>query len=766
MVDSLCYKVISVSERTVEISQDDAKTLRQKKVIVIPDSIEYAGKYYKVVAIGNSAFENYEKLNRIILPKTVVKIKESAFRDCYKLDSVLFNGPVESIEDDAFRFCSNLKHLTLPLTLTNLGACAFECSGLQSIVIPPNLRKLREYCFGGCMSLKEIYFSDSKTDLDISETCFIGLNQLSPIEYAYYGRMVYKNNHEISWRKGYAPIGTLKKATIGPNLRRAHYLFRDCIDLEEVEIPNTFTHIGYYLFSNCTKLKTLQLPENLKKIDNFAFMGTVIKNFVIPDKVTEIGLKAFYNSNIETIVLPECLNTIGENCFNECGGLKNIVVKNPAPIEIPENAFSAYSYLSGTLYVPNGKKELYMNAKCWSEFQKISEGSIKYNLTYIIDGKKYKSLNIEEGETITPETPPIKDGYTFSGWSDIPETMPAQDVTITGTFTANKYKLTYIVGGSEFKTYEVEYGTSINQEAFPEQEGYTFSGWSEIPETMPAHDVTVTGLFTVNTYTLTYMIDGEVYKTVDCVYGTAITPEDEPTKVGYTFSGWSETPETMPAHDVTITGQFERHYDIGNVASVIDFILNENYDEGNLELYDMNGDGELNIGDLILIVRKVLDSASKTMTSRTDVECIMPDLAQYTAAQFVVNVPQNVREQDIRLTRGVAKTHQMMCKQIEPGRYAVVIYSLTNSKFAAEGSGFIEVDTKDAKSVDVDVQDVVLARHTGETARFGKLLIATAIADVKREEAHSAAYDLRGWKQEKASQKGVYIKNGKKIVVR
>ena len=77
--------------------------------------------------------------------------------------------------------------------------------------------------------------------------------------------------------------------------------------------------------------------------------------------------------------------------------------------------------------------------------------------------------------------------------------MPAKDVTITGSFSVNKYKLTYMVDGEVYKTYDVEYGTTITPEPTPTKEGYTFSGWSDIPTTMPAHDVTVSGTFTQET---------------------------------------------------------------------------------------------------------------------------------------------------------------------------------------------------------------------------------------------------------------------------
>ena len=72
-------------------------------------------------------------------------------------------------------------------------------------------------------------------------------------------------------------------------------------------------------------------------------------------------------------------------------------------------------------------------------------------------------------------------------------------------------------------------------------------------QTHTAKDIT----FRVDvSYTLTYKVDGEVYRTMTIVYGTAITPEEEPSKEGYTFSGWSEIPETMPAKDVIVTGTF------------------------------------------------------------------------------------------------------------------------------------------------------------------------------------------------------------------
>ena len=76
-----------------------------------------------------------------------------------------------------------------------------------------------------------------------------------------------------------------------------------------------------------------------------------------------------------------------------------------------------------------------------------------------------------------------------------------------------------------------------------------------------------TGPIEPASYKLTYMVDGEVYKEYTLEYGAAITPEPVPTKVDWEFSGWKEEiPATMPAHDVTITGVFDVFTSINSVS--------------------------------------------------------------------------------------------------------------------------------------------------------------------------------------------------------
>jgi hypothetical protein len=71
---------------------------------------------------------------------------------------------------------------------------------------------------------------------------------------------------------------------------------------------------------------------------------------------------------------------------------------------------------------------------------------------------------------------------------------------------------------------------------------------------MPATDVEVTATYTVNTYKITYILDGEVYAEDSVAYGAVIIPVQIEEDETFTFSGWSNLPEVMPAHDVIVTG--------------------------------------------------------------------------------------------------------------------------------------------------------------------------------------------------------------------
>ncbi|MBR6892979.1 MAG: InlB B-repeat-containing protein [Bacteroidaceae bacterium] len=184
------------------------------------------------------------------------------------------------------------------------------------------------------------------------------------------------------------------------------------------------------------------------------------------------------------------------------------------------------------------------------------KANLKYTVTFMVDGQVYQTSELKEGEAITPASAPVKEGYTFSGWSEVPTTMPAHDVVVSGSFSVNSYKLTYQVDGTEYKTLSVNYGVTLSPEEAPVKEGYTFSGWTGLPAAMPANDVVVTGTFSVNSYKVTFMYGDNVLKTITVEYGASIPLPTSLDSERYTLVEWLEVPTTMPAHDVTIYANY------------------------------------------------------------------------------------------------------------------------------------------------------------------------------------------------------------------
>ena len=177
-------------------------------------------------------------------------------------------------------------------------------------------------------------------------------------------------------------------------------------------------------------------------------------------------------------------------------------------------------------------------------------------------GSEIAPITQDYGTEITAPDNPTRKGYTFKGWDrEIPKTMPAENMTVKAQWEINQYTIAFDTnGGSEIAPITQNYGTAITAPADPTRKGYTFKGWDkEIPETMPADNITVKAQWEINQYTIAFDTNGgSEIAPITQDYGTEITAPDNPTRKGYTFKGWDkEIPETMPADNITVKAQWE-----------------------------------------------------------------------------------------------------------------------------------------------------------------------------------------------------------------
>ena len=198
------------------------------------------------------------------------------------------------------------------------------------------------------------------------------------------------------------------------------------------------------------------------------------------------------------------------------------------------------------------------NKEYWAKWE-INQYTITFDTN---GGSEIAPITQDYGTEITAPDNPTRKGYTFMGWDkEIPETMPAENITVKAQWEINQYTIAFDTnGGSEIAPITQDYGTEITAPDNPTRKGYTFKGWDkEIPETMPAENITVKAQWEINQYTITFDTNGgSEIAPITQDYGTEITAPDKPTRKGYTFKGWDkEIPETMPAENITVKAQWE-----------------------------------------------------------------------------------------------------------------------------------------------------------------------------------------------------------------
>lgn len=415
-VDGIYYTITSTTDHTVEVASGD---VNYSGNIVIPDHVTYNGVKFLVNGIQKGkcvgSYGGYTSLkfeggaftssniSSVTIPETITEIRDGVFAHCWNLQTISFPSSLTKITGrGAFYGTASLTELILPNSLTEVGMEAFWGSGIKSLTIGSNIQKM-DYCsFRDCSKLTTINIPSIAAWCQIT---FVNGNVTThPLEFA---KVLTLNGEKVT------------DIVIDSSINKiGDYAFYGYEELKSVRFEKGITSIGDYSFQGCTGIEILEFPDGLASIGHNSFEGcTSIKRIKFSGTISRIDYSAFANcNNIEVI--------------------ESSIMK---PTET--SAFTNSTYMFTPLYVPTGTGNLYKETSGWRNFSSITEkeelGYYKFKLTYMVDNVEYKSYIMDYGATITPEPAPTKEGYTFSGWSEIPNTMPDHDVIITGTFTKN-----------------------------------------------------------------------------------------------------------------------------------------------------------------------------------------------------------------------------------------------------------------------------------------------------------------------------------------
>ena len=493
------YYALRKSNKTASVTYVSTEGKAYAGDIIIPKEIIANDVTYLVTTIGVNAFKGCTGLTSVTIPESVTSIDAAAFEGCSGLTSVTIPESVTSINAAAFEGCSGLTSVTIPSSVTSIGGSAFSgCSGLTSITIPNSVTTIGRYAFYKCSGLTSVTIPSSVTTID--EGAFSRCSGLTSVIIP--NSVTSIGGYAFSWCSGLTSVTIPSSVTsIGGSA------FYDCSGLTSITIPESVTSIGGSAFAYCSGLTSVYITD-LTAWCNISFSnspanplcyaphlflnGEDVKNLVIPNSVTNISDYAFYGcSGLTSVTIPNSVTSIGSSVFKGCSGLTSITIQAETPPSVDAGGLGVSQKV--LLYVQKGLQSIYESANGW---EKLTVVEPYYVLTYMVDDEVYKTMEMGYGKSITSIDKPAKEGYTFSGWKGIPATMPNRDVTVTAIFSINSYNIIYMVDGEEYQRVENAYGTKLVPINEPKKDGYTFSGWSEIPRTMPAYDVVVYGSFT------------------------------------------------------------------------------------------------------------------------------------------------------------------------------------------------------------------------------------------------------------------------------
>ena len=404
----------------------------------------------------------------------------------------------------------------------------------------------------------------------------------------------------------------------------AKYLYTPVNNISYTEInPSTFifNHSGIYY------LEVKKNENNYCKLFDKVFQIEVLKSKLIIKKKNGEADVVIEKDVDEPInyTLPTSLTWTGHT-FK--GWSRSVPATMPAGITTIEAQWTTNSY---TLTVnPNASSDnVYKNkaSNCADEGYTSCYSNLFTKTTQLVPYEA--SLSSYKPSTL------YRIGYTFNGWSSSETTMPAKNLTLTAQWKINKYTWTFDTdGGSTIAPITKNYRESVTKPSNPTKDGYDFIGWDkEIPSTMTVGNKTFKAQWKARTYYIRFEngYTNEVIKSVlkECDSDiTDVTYPKNPTRTGYTFTGWDvpTLPSTMPANNIVVTAKWNiNKYQVTFPSKYMEAITPQGFTGGKL---DYNTSLKLKFKDEY----KYLGTVSKNGTQFTDQSGI------YTISYIAENV--------------------------------------------------------------------------------------------------------------------------------
>lgn len=347
-VTALILTHLPVSEADAAASASDFQTQGSTLVkyrgteerVTIPDTVE---------VVGESAFENNQKVQFVVIPKSVKRLDAYVFWGCNNLEEVVLGKGLTAVDEYSFAGCTGLKQITIPENIQSIDAQAFAgCVNLTDIYIPATVTGIAEDAFLNCDNVT-IHADEGSVAAQFAQKLAEQKNRdplvtAAPVQTpTAVSRPDTQATTEPVSTATPAPVATpVPGNVLGSTIIVGNHALvmvhpgeekvqqgytepeagQETGEEQDITAETENGKIPEWMYYRNQSVSAVTIPEGTTEIGRFAFSRSSLRTVTIPEGVTVIDYAAFYHcDNLDNVILPDTVNTVGAKAFTHTGWL-------------------------------------------------------------------------------------------------------------------------------------------------------------------------------------------------------------------------------------------------------------------------------------------------------------------------------------------------------------------------------------------------------------------------------------------------------------
>ena len=341
--------------------------------VTIPDTVE---------VVGESAFENNQKVQFVVIPKSVKRLDAYVFWGCNNLEEVVLGKGLTAVDEYSFAGCTGLKQITIPENVQSIDAQAFAgCVNLTDIYIPATVTVIAEDAFLNCDNVT-IHADEGSVAAQFAQKLAEQKNRdplvtAAPVQTpTAVSRPDTQATTEPVSTATPAPVATpVPGNVLGSTIIVGNHALvmvhpgeekvqqgytepeagQETGEEQDITAETENGKIPEWMYYRNQSVSAVTIPEGTTEIGRFAFSRSSLRTVTIPEGVTVIDYAAFYHcDNLDNVILPDTVNTVGAKAFTHTGWLDDFEENSMDDFLISGDILVAYKGNLPEVVIPDG----------------------------------------------------------------------------------------------------------------------------------------------------------------------------------------------------------------------------------------------------------------------------------------------------------------------------------------------------------------------------------------------------------------------------